>query len=251
LFVNKLKFIFDELNTNTMKINLYSCLTEEAVLSNYELNSSNKLILVSNNESCFYEKIPVEKSNILKSHLYMVIKKDFICFADMIIKIIAQYNKNNVDKILAYPGHLSFQNIEKGCLRFHEKNLKEIIQLIDLFENSGIYFTENKKIENYTTKIEYKRFIEMEKIENSLFYDTNLENTYYIELEKMYEFDQYKKLISYLKNTYNIKSFDTQLVNSMTTNYDLKYYIMVKNNCFDKMEIQEFANLIKKDENLF
>lgn len=53
-----------------MKINLNSCITEEAELSNYDLNTTNKLILVSNYECGFYENIPVEASNLHKNHFF-------------------------------------------------------------------------------------------------------------------------------------------------------------------------------------
>lgn len=158
----------------------------------------------------------------------------------------------NNKKLRAYPGHLTFQNLEKGCIRFHEKDLIDLLNLLKIFKESGNNFLENKKIDTFKTKIEYKRFIEIEQTDNCCLYnDINIDNTFYIELEKLYNYEDYKKLISYIQNTQNIKSFDTKFVYALTSNYDLKCYIMIKNNCFEKKEIEEFTKMIKKDEILF
>ena len=212
-----------------MKLSKFACISQDFILSKCNSSKCEKLVLSSNHPDGYYERLAVEKNTVKEHHFFLLVKKEVTCFQDRVFRTISFYEKKNKVDVNAFPGRINYKNKSHSCIRFRESELEMILELIPEFENRGIEFFDNKKskFEPYETVVQFKKYIDADEIKENIFKDNIAKNIYYVPISEDIEFDFFKKVIDYIRNNCDFKSFDASLVYSLDSKYRVQDYVMI------------------------
>ncbi len=211
-----------------MKLSNFVCISQDVILSVFDNTKISKFILSSNHTEGYYERLPSEKHKIKEHHLFLLVKNNVTCFQDRVFRTIAKYEEQNNVDINAYPGRLTFRNIEYNAIRFRESEINEIEKIIPFWEENNIeFFNKKKKCEPYFTVVQFKKHIEAEELKCCIYKDTTSKHIYYVRLTENIEFDRFTKIIDYVRNNCDFRCFEASLVYSITHNYHVENYAML------------------------
>lgn len=93
-----------------------------------------------------------------------------------------------------------------GINRFND-----IPQIQQYYKDAGFVFSKSEKFEDLEAIIRINRFINIKKIESGFFHSKTEENTYYIEIPKHLNWDEFKTMTYDIKNNIADKNYDIAL----------------------------------------
>ena len=87
----------------------------------------------------------------------------------------------------------------------------DIPQIQQYYKDAGFVFSKSEKFEDLEAIIRINRFINIKKIESGFFHSKTEENTYYIEIPKHLNWDEFKTMTYDIKNNIADKNYDIAL----------------------------------------
>ncbi len=231
-----------------MKLFQFACISQDFILSRLYTDKTTKLILNSNHPEGYYERLSLEKKAVKEHHLFLLVKNEVSCFQDRVFRTISFYEKRKNKNVNAFPGRIIYKNNLHSCIRFRESEFDILLDLIPEFKKRQIEFVEakNTKFEPYRSIVQFKRHIDADEIEKNIFQDTTFKNIYYLPIPDDIEFDFFKKLINYIRNNCDFKSFDASLVYSYDHNYRVEDYVMIHSPRCEIKRLSEFDDRLKE-----
>ena len=225
-----------------MKLSKFACISQDFILSKCNSSKCDKLVLSSNHPDGYYERLAVEKNTVKEHHFFLLVKKEVTCFQDRVFRTVSFYEKKKNLDIHVFPGRIDYQNKSHSCIRFRESELDYVLELIPEFEERGIEFFDNKrvKIKPYEAVVQFKKFIDADEIGKGVYKDNIAKNIYYVPLVDDIDFEFFKKLIDYIRNNCDFKSFDASLIYSHDNNYSVQDYIMIYSLNCEERRLTEF-----------
>jgi hypothetical protein len=110
------------------------------------------------------------------------------------------------------PGMVTLYNMLNPCIRFKELTSYEAVpSILKAYEDDGIEFMSNRKIEPYSGIIKVKKYFLMEVISDILFKDAEDPNMHYFSIPVQLRFNQFEKITIDLKHNLEDPKFDAAL----------------------------------------
>jgi len=110
------------------------------------------------------------------------------------------------------PGMVTLYNMQNPCIRFkHLTSYEEVPAILKAYEDEGIEFMSNRKIEPYTGIIKVKKYFLVEVISDILFKDAEDPNIHYFSIPTQLRFNQFEKITADLKHNLEDPKFDAAL----------------------------------------
>jgi hypothetical protein len=110
------------------------------------------------------------------------------------------------------PGMVTLYNMLNPCIRFKDLDTyDELTPILKAFEDEGIEFMGNRKIEPYTGIIKVKKYFLVEVLSDYLFKDAEDPNMHYFSIPIQLRFNQFEKITIDLKNNLEDSRFDAAL----------------------------------------
>ena len=110
------------------------------------------------------------------------------------------------------PGMVTLYNMLNPCIRFKDLDTyDELTPILKAFEDEGIEFMSNRKIEPYTGIIKVKKYFLVEVLSDYLFKDAEDPNIHYFSIPIQLRFNQFEKITIDLKNNLEDSRFDAAL----------------------------------------
>jgi hypothetical protein len=98
------------------------------------------------------------------------------------------------------------------CIRFKDlKSYDEMPAILKAFENEGIEFMTNRKIEPFSGIIKVKKYFLVEVLSEYLFQDAEEPNMHYFAIPVQLRFGQFEKITIELKHNIDNPNFDAAL----------------------------------------
>ncbi|MCU0369804.1 MAG: hypothetical protein MUC31_00155 [Bacteroidales bacterium] len=130
-------------------------------------------------------------------------------------KIIRAIQKIKNDHNLTFdgsPGMVTLYNMLNPCIRFKDLDTyEEVPAILKAFEDEGIEFMSNRKIEPFIGIIKVKKYFLLELISDTLFNDAENPNMHYFTIPIQLRFNQFEKITIDLKNNLEDPKFDAAL----------------------------------------
>lgn len=208
----------------------------------------NCLVLESDPAPGYYAKnnFPVNK-HVHDWHLYLPVKKQIVCFQDIILRNASILISKINSKLRIYPGQMTVHNESCPCIRINTKNIDELPLLIEEFKKLGIQFKSNRKIAEYESLIYFKKYTEFKFIEEGVYQDKNNVNRYFFEVPVLINFDEFLEGMERIKNNCNYHLFDSFLSSIFTKNSTQDFIGIYSEHC-DK---SRFGELMKQFRKIF
>jgi hypothetical protein len=131
---------------------------------------------------------------------------------EKIIRVIQKIKSEPKFSFDATPGMVTLYNMLNPCIRFkHLKSYDEMPAILKAFEDEGIEFMSNRKIEPFTGIIKVKKYFLMEVLSDFLFRDAEEPNMHYFTIPVQLRFNQFEKITLDLKHNLEDPKFDAAL----------------------------------------
>jgi hypothetical protein len=131
---------------------------------------------------------------------------------EKIIRVIQKIKSDPKFNFDATPGMVTLYNMLNPCIRFKDlKSYDEMPAILKAFEDEGIEFMSNRKIEPFTGIIKVKKYFLMEVLSDFLFRDAEEPNMHYFTIPVQLRFNQFEKITLDLKHNMEDPKFDAAL----------------------------------------
>ncbi len=144
-------------------------------------------------------------------HLYLPIKKQVVCFQDIVLRNAPLIGAELKSNLKIAPGQIYIQNKNHACIRVNTQNTNQLPFIINEFEDLGIQFYADKKLAQFESLIYYKKYTEFLKIGEGFYQDVDEENRHFFEVPHQINFDEFLIGIEKIKNNCNYHLFDSFL----------------------------------------
>lgn len=110
------------------------------------------------------------------------------------------------------PGLVTLFNMLNPCIRFKDiETYDDLPPILRAFEEEGIEFMSNRKIEPFTGIIKVKKYFLVEVLSDYVFKDVEDENMHYFTIPVQLRFPQFEKITLGIKNNLTDPKFDAAL----------------------------------------
>lgn len=107
---------------------------------------------------------------------------------------------------------VTFYNMLNPCIRFKGlRSYEEMPAILKAFENEGIEFMTNRKIEPFSGIIKVKKYFLVEVLSEHLYKDADEPNMHYFTIPVQLRFNQFEKITIELKHNIEDPNFDAAL----------------------------------------
>lgn len=206
------------------------------------------LILESDPTQGYYSKgdFPINKEHLHDHHYYLLVKKPVICFDDKVFRIASKVNEKTDLSLHISPGQMTYNNKNHQCIRIKTDELDHLQLILDNLIDDGINFLKNKNVGQYTSDIQFKKYIEYKQVSKGIFQDNNNENRFFITLPKLIDFDQYLKIIEDIKKNCDFNLFDSFLTFLYYKSKMIDFAGVYSKHC-DQARLPEFKDNLDKE----
>ena len=111
-------------------------------------------------------------------------------------------------KFDAVPGNLILYNKSNPCIRVFMDDYSQLREIIDLYKQTGLKFASNKDVKPYQSLIKLRRYFDMKRLDKGIYHDNDQHNTYYLEVPKFLEWDDFEQVTIDIRNNWEHKLFD-------------------------------------------
>lgn len=130
-------------------------------------------------------------------------------------KVIRATQKIKQDRKLhfdATPGLVTLYNMLNPCIRFKDvENYDQIPEILRAYNNEGIEFMTNRKVEPFTGIIKVKKYFLVRQLTETTYVDAENPNVYYFEIPVLLRFPQFEKITMDIKRNMEEANFDVAL----------------------------------------
>jgi len=131
---------------------------------------------------------------------------------EKIIRAIQKIKREHNFTFDGSPGMVTLFNMLNSCIRFKDLNTyDEMPPILKAFEDEGIEFMSNRKIEPYTGIIKVKKYFLVEVLSDNFFKDAEDPHMHYFSIPVQLRFNQFEKITLDLKNNMDDQRFDAAL----------------------------------------
>ncbi len=196
----------------------YACFSQKLHVARFtgaELN--NLVILESDPEQGYFfgGSLPENMNKANDHHLYLVVRKTIPCFQDRIIRHSHYIENERKLNLHISPGQMTFENETYSCIRVRINELNLLKSFIDDLEEMGIEFFYGRRyrhLQPYESFVQFKKFINLEKLEDGIYRNMVDKNTHFVEISTDIEYDLFESMIEDIKNNCSLNMFHTALV---------------------------------------
>jgi hypothetical protein len=135
---------------------------------------------------------------------------------DRIIRSIKQVKKNFPHFFDGAPGLINLYNKPTGVIRLKYLPYNLVGELISAFQDLGLEFIKNRKVNNYGSIIKITKYFMLQEVSEGIWHDQNWKELYYLNLPLQLRWNSFEKITSSIKNNVEDNNFDAAL----TTLYD-------------------------------
>lgn len=131
---------------------------------------------------------------------------------EKVIRVTQKIKTDHNFKFDGTPGMVTLYNMLNPCIRFKElTSYEKVPAILKAYDNEGIEFMSNRKIEPYTGIIKVKKYFLMEAVSDYTFKDAEDPNMYYFSIPVQLRFNQFEKITIDLKHNIENPKFDAAL----------------------------------------
>jgi hypothetical protein len=131
---------------------------------------------------------------------------------EKIIRVIQKIKTDQKFTFDATPGMVTLYNMLNPCIRFKDlMSYDEMPAILKAFEDEGIEFMSNRKIEPYSGIIKVKKYFLVEVLSDHFFKDVEEPCMHYFTIPVQLRFNQFEKITIDLKNNMEDANFDVAL----------------------------------------
>jgi len=224
-----------------------TCFSMKIDMASSPLSESlNCLVLESDPDPGYYSKnnFP-ENKHVHDWHLFLPLKKQVACFQDIILRNIPRLTKLFKVRLRIAPGQVIVKNKSHACIRVNVENKDILPKLIEEFKKLGVKFLSSKKIENYSSLIYYKKYIEFEKLDEGIFQERGNPNQFFFRIPELIDFDRFIEGMESIKFSCNFHLFDSSLA-SLFVKDDVWDFVGIYSEHCDKNRFKELQNHIEQ-----
>jgi len=131
---------------------------------------------------------------------------------EKVIRVIQKIKNNKQFSFDATPGMVTLYNMLNPCIRFKDLNsYEEMPPILKAFEDDGIEFMSNRKIEPFSGIIKVKKYFLVEVLSDYIFKDVDEPLMHYFTIPVQLRFNQFEKITIDLKHNMEDPNFDVAL----------------------------------------
>ncbi len=137
---------------------------------------------------------------------------------DTIIRAIKKVKGNFSHHFDGAPGRISLYNESVASIRIKFLPYHLVGELVTAFENAGISFKREEKVEAYNSLIRITKYFDLNEVSEGIYNDNLWKEMFYLQLPEKLEWDHFEKVTMSIKHNVEDKNFDAAL----THMYDAK-----------------------------
>lgn len=169
----------------------------------------NELVLEAFHPFPGYHGTTVPDNDMPKS-LFAITRSKYT--EEKIIRVTQKIKSDHNFRFDGTPGMVTLYNMLNPCIRFKELTSYDIVpHILKAYENEGIEFMSNRKIEPYAGIIKVKKYFLIEAVSDYTFKDAEDPNMYYFSIPVQLRFNQFEKITLDLKRNMENPKFDAAL----------------------------------------
>jgi hypothetical protein len=205
------------------------------------------LVLESDPNPDYYalHNFPPNKEHANVRHLYLLVKNTIHCFQDVILRNTHQLREQFGSTMFIYPGSMSFQNKDYQCIRIDTTSVDQLPKLIEALQELGLVFLKDRKAQDYTSLVQYKKYIEYLEIEDGVYQDKYDTNRFFFEINSHIDFEKFLEGMVHIKNKCEFHLFDSFLTEIFIKDKVYDFIGIYSKHC-DKARFGELKQEIKK-----
>jgi hypothetical protein len=158
----------------------------------------------------FYDQyfVPLHESEQKPRSVFLIVKKYDVCHEDEYIRMTMNLKQEHDIRFDAVPGNLTLFNKQVPCIRVFMDDYNQIRELISYYKQNGLEFLPNKDVKPFQSLIKLRRYFEMERMDNGIYRASDQHNTYYLEVPKFLEWDDFEQVTIAIRNNWDHKLYD-------------------------------------------
>ena len=223
----------------------FACVIKEEKIVSYEECTQKALVLkIENPFAGYYSCYPQLGKQNQHQMFFLAIKSIDKCIEDKIWRLNIQF-KNEIDYCFeATFGYLSLYNSEISCIGLDMVDVKGIPVLLKKFEEAGVKFLKYKKVEETSSIIHTRRFIDLIELFEDV-YKGEQDNYYYIKVSALLSWKKFSEMILSIKGKPQFKSFDAAQM-SLYQKSKVTEFIRIYTKSFNKDDLVLLKNELQK-----
>ena len=232
---------------NSQEFNGLTCYTVKGNVASASVSDKLKyLVFESDPTPGYYAKnnFPVNK-HVNDWHFYIPVKKQVICFQDIVLRNAPIINEKLKSNLRIYPGQIVLNNKNHACIRVNTDNPDILPAFIEELIKMGLVLFGNKKIAEYESVIYFKKYTVFSKLGEGIYQDENNENRYFFEIPNLINFDDFLEGMEKIKNNCNYHLFDSFLASIFIENSTQDFIGIYSEHC-DKNRFGELKKEVVK-----
>lgn len=131
--------------------------------------------------------------------------------SEFIVRTVHDINKEVDFEFMATPGTIQFKNGLAEVIRFKGLSYRKVGEIVAKFSAAGIGFRKHQRISPYASIIKVRKFFKVEKIAPWLFHDLFEDDTYYLQIPVLLEWDTFENMTNDIKYNLENNKFDAAL----------------------------------------
>jgi hypothetical protein len=131
---------------------------------------------------------------------------------EKVIRVTQKIKSEHDFKFDGTPGMVTLYNMLNPCIRFKElTSYVRVPEILKAYEDEGIEFMSNRKIEPFSGIIKVRKYFLIEAISEYAFQDAEVANVYYFSIPQQLRFNQFEKITIDIKRNLENPKFDAAL----------------------------------------
>lgn len=159
-------------------------------------------------------EIPSQEKDLLPRWIFAMLRNNSMSDQDNIIRITMRVRENFDQHFDTVPGKLTLSNEVVPCLRIQIDDYNHLPELLRLYTKFGLEFVPHRKVGTYDSLIKITKFFDLKKIDENIYQDEDLTDTYYVVIPKGVDWDTFEKISASVKNNSDHKVYDAALASA-------------------------------------
>lgn len=159
-------------------------------------------------------EIPSQEKDLLPRWIFAILRNNSMCDQDNIIRITMRVRENFDQHFDTVPGKLTLSNEVVPCIRIQIDDYNHLPELLRLYTKFGLEFVPHRKVGTYDSLIKITKFFDLKKIDENIYQDEDLTDTYYVVIQKGVDWDTFEKISASVKNNSDHKVYDAALASA-------------------------------------